>query len=418
MKKDRKGLLKRAGAIAITAVMIGSLIGCGNSGSSTSSTGSSSAGSTAASTSSGGTIKIGFVDVLSGSSASMGVPNQQGVKLAVKEINEKGGINGKQVEMVYYDDEGDPANSVTQSTKMVQQDNVVAAITGSASGCCNANKQVFADAGIPCVVSVGTANDIVGDSSSDTFHTTFRTGANEGYMIEIAANRIIDKGYKKIGVIADTSAYGQLAVETIKKIFEQYNINIADIETHEPSATDLTSQVMAMQQAGCDFVYSYNLGADAALTCKTIKKLNWNVDVIGARGLNMDTFLSLAGDSAEGVLIPTDINIETKKMQDFKAMYDKEYGAIDNYMFPAMGYTAATTIFKALEASGGKGGEDLISALESLSYESVLGQDGATISFSKDKHEGVDTKRMTYLTVKDGKLTVFDANTYEPNAKK
>lgn len=51
----------------------------------------------------------------------MGVPNQEGVKLAIKEINANGGINGKQVEVVYYDDEGDPATSVTQATKMVQQ---------------------------------------------------------------------------------------------------------------------------------------------------------------------------------------------------------------------------------------------------------------------------------------------------------
>lgn len=364
----------------------------------------------------GGVIKIGFVDCLSGGSASMGVPNQEGVLLAVKEINAKGGVAGKQVELVCYDDEADPATSVTQSTKLVQQDKVLAAITGSASGCCNANKQVFADAGIPCVVSVGTADDIVGTPEVDTFATTFRTGANESYMIEIMANRILDKGYQHVGVIADTSAYGQLAVETIKKVFETYNIGIEIIVTHEPGAADLTSQVLSMQQAGCDFIYSYNLGADAALTCKTIKRLNWEVDVAGARGLNMDTFLSLAGDAAEGVLIPTDINIETEKMQEFKKLYDAEYKEIGNYMFPAMGYTAAMTLFQALEASGGEGGEALISALEALSYESVLGQTGATISFSPSKHEGVDTRRMTYLTVDDGNLVVFDANTFEPNA--
>lgn len=398
--------MKKMVALFLAFVMALSLVACGGNSNAGSDTGEAS----------GDTIKVGFVDCLSGGSASMGVPNQEGVKLAVKEINANGGINGKQVEVVYYDDEGDPATSVTQSTKMVQQDKVVAAITGSASGCCNANKQVFADAGIPCVVSVGTANDIVGTADSDTFATTFRTGANEGYMIEIMANRIIDKGYKHVGVIADTSGYGQLAVETIKQIFGEYNIPIDIIVTHETGASDLTSQVMSMQQAGCDFVYSYNLGADAALTCKTIKKLNWDVDVAGARGLNMDTFLSLAGDAAEGVLIPTDINIETAKMQEFKALYDAEYGEIDNYMFPAMGYTAAMTLFQALQASNGEGGEALIAALESLSYESVLGQEGATISFSSTKHEGVDTKRMTYLTVENGGLIVFDADTFEPNA--
>lgn len=393
--------MKKLTALLLAFVLVCSLVACG--------------GDKGSKEESGGTIKIGFVDCLSGGSASMGVPNQEGVKLAVKEINAKGGINGKTVEVVYYDDEGDPATSVTQSTKMVQQDKVVAAITGSASGCCNANKQVFADAGIPCVVSVGTANDIV--ETPDTFGTTFRTGANEGYMIEIMANRIIDKGYKKVGVIADTSGYGQLAVETIKEIFAEYKIPTDVIVTHPTGAADLTAQVLSMQQAGCDFVYSYNLGADAALTCKTIKQLNWDVDIAGARGLNMDTFLSLAGDAAEGVLIPTDINIETEKMQEFKKLYDAEYGEIGNYMFPAMGYTAAMTLFQALEASGGEGGEALIDALENLSgYESVLGQDGATISFGPEKHEGVDTKRMTYLTVEDGNLVVFDANTFEPNA--
>ena len=236
-------------------------------------------------------------------------------------------------------------------------------------------------------------------------------------MIEIMANRIIDKGYQHVGVIADTSGYGQLAVETMREIFAEYNIPMDTVVTHETGAADLTAQVLSMQQAGCDFVYSYNLGADAALTCKTIKNLNWDVDIAGARGLNMDTFLSLAGDAAEGVLIPTDINIETEKMQEFKAKYDAEYGEIDNYMFPAMGYTAAMTLFEGLKLTGGEGGQALVDALESMpAFESILGQDGATISFSPTKHEGVDTKRMTYLTVDDGELVVFDDNTFEPNA--
>ena len=282
--------MKKLFALFLVLALMCTAVGCGGkqAGNEESQTGGG--------TTSGDTIKIGFVDCLSGGSASMGVPNQEGVLLAVKEINANGGVAGKQVELVCYDDEADPATSVTQATKLVQQDKVLAAITGSASGCCNANKQVFADAGIPCVVSVGTADDIVGTPEVDTFATTFRTGANESYMIEIMANRIIDKGYQHVGVIADTSAYGQLAVETIKKVFERYNIGIEIIVTHEPGAADLTSQVLSMQQAGCDFIYSYNLGADAALTCKTIKRLNWDVDVAGARGLNMDTFLSLAGE--------------------------------------------------------------------------------------------------------------------------
>lgn len=104
-------------------------------------------------------------------------------------------------------------------------------------------------------------------------------------------------------------------------------------------------------------------------------------------------------------------------MQEFKAQYDAEYGEIDNYMFPAMGYTAAMTLFEGPEATDGEGGQALINALETMpAFESILGQDGATISFSPTKHEGVDTKRMTYLTVDNGKLVVFDANTFEPNA--
>lgn len=400
--------MKKITALLLALTLLGSLTACGQRET------ADGDGTTSADTD---VIKVGFVDTLSGGSASMGVPTQEGVKLAVKEINSNGGINGKQVEVVYYDDEGDPATSVVQATKMVQQDKVVAAITGSSSGCCNANKQVFADAGIPNIVSVGTADDIVGTPDDETFKTTFRTGSNEAYMIEIMANRIIDKGYQHVGVIADTSGYGQLAVETMREIFAEYNIPMDTVVTHETGAADLTAQVLSMQQAGCDFVYSYNLGADAALTCKTIKNLNWDVDIAGARGLNMDTFLSLAGDAAEGVLIPTDINIETEKMQEFKAKYDAEYGEIDNYMFPAMGYTAAMTLFEGLKLTGGEGGQALVDALESMpAFESILGQDGATISFSPTKHEGVDTKRMTYLTVDDGELVVFDDNTFEPNA--
>ena len=153
-------------------------------------------------------IVIGYIGALSGNSATMGIPGKNGIELAVDEINESGGINGKRIKFIPLDDQADPAISATQAEKLINDDRAVAIIGGPNSGTIKANSQVIAQYGIPLLIAIGQEEHLI-DPSANTYPTTFSMTENNSYDIRAVANFMKSNGYNNIGVIADNSAYGQ-----------------------------------------------------------------------------------------------------------------------------------------------------------------------------------------------------------------
>ncbi|MHB8986351.1 MAG: ABC transporter substrate-binding protein [Eubacteriales bacterium] len=382
----------------LAMVLIIALAGCGK-GQSTGSKEQSSQG---------GTIKVGYIAALSGNSADMGEPGRKGIQMAIDEANAAGGVNGQKVELVALDDEADPAKSVTQAQKLITQEKVVAVIGGPNSGTVLANREPLSEAGIPEIVAIGTVDSLI-DSASPTFKTMFSTTAYDSYMINLMASYVKSKGYSKVGIIADNGAYGQASVKTVKKIFGEKSIPIVAEVSHQIASTDLTSQALTLKNAGADCVYVYSLGPDAALFMKTIKQLNWPVPTIGGRGLNMAAFTNLAGTAGDGIVIPSDCDPDKKEMKEFISKYSQKYGETPNYMFPALGYDTARVVIEGLKKSGGKGGQDLVKALEGINnFPSTVGQPGHYFSFSPTKHKGINKGADILLVVKEGKFVLFD----------
>jgi branched-chain amino acid transport system substrate-binding protein len=357
---------------------------------------------------SGEPVKIGYIGALSGNSADMGEPGRKGIVMAIEEANAEGGIGGRPIELVALDDEANPAKSVTQANKLVQQDKVVVSIGGPNSGTVLANREVFFKANIPVVVAIGTVDALV-DPEHPTFKTTFRVSAYDSYMINLMASYVKDKGFQKIGVIADTTAYGQASVNTVQRIFSEKGIPVSEVVTHEVAATDLTSQALKLKNANVDIVYIYSLGPDAALFMKTIRQMGWEIPTLGGRGLNMAAFTDLAGDAADGIVIPCDADPNKPEMIEFTEKYRAKYGDTPNYMFPVLGYDTARVVIEGLRRSGGEGGDALIQALESISdFPMTLGQPDARLSFGPDKHEGATRGWDVLLTVKNGQFVLYD----------
>ena len=138
----------------------------------------------------------------------MGVPGKNGIQLAVDEINEDGGIAGKQVELIATDDKADPAQSATQAQKLINRDEVVAIFGGPNSGTVKANSEVIAQAGIPEIIAIGQADNLI-DPDAATYATTFSMTENNAYDIRAIGQFLKSEGHQNIGVIADDTAYGQ-----------------------------------------------------------------------------------------------------------------------------------------------------------------------------------------------------------------
>jgi len=355
-------------------------------------------------------IKVGYIGALTGGSADMGVPIQKGMEMALEEFNAAGGVNGRPIQLISVDDEANPTKSVTAAQKLVQQDKVVLGIGGPNSTTVQANRQVFSEAGVVELISVSSLDTLI-DPKDPSFKTTFRLTEPDRFDVAFLTAYLKSKGYKKIGVVADNTAYGQGGANTLKAAFESNGLQLAAVASHPVGTNDMTPQLLTLKNAGIDAIYLYSLGPDGALFMKTKKESGWDIPIVGARGLNMSAFVNIAKTDADGIIIPSVANFNKPEFKDFQEKYIKKYGQEKSYMFGLLGYDTGRMVGEVLKRSGGKGGDDLVKAFEGLDkFPLTLGQKGAYASFSKDKHESFNDGYAVLLTIKNGEYTLFDEN--------
>lgn len=350
---------------------------------------------------SSGPIRIGYIGALSGGSATMGVPGQQGMELAVEEINASGELD-REIEFVSVDDEADASVSAAAAQRMTEE-GYVAIIGGPNSGTVLANNPIITGAGVVNLISVAQTDNLV-DPEVPGHELTFRLTENNSYDVEAIAQLFEDEEFEAICTVSDTTEYGQSGIATIREVFDGRGLEIHEEVDHEVNATDLTPQVLTLRDAGCDAIYLFDLGQDAALFMQTVNQVSWDVPVIGGRGLNQPAFLSIAGASANGLVFPSVVDPEKPEMQAYMEAFDAEYGedADPAYTFSVLGYDSIYMLVEALKASDFQGGEALAEALESTEITGASGLQGSTLGFSPDNHEAANENYLTFWGIVDG----------------
>ena len=351
----------------------------------------------------GEVVKIGFIGALTGGSASLNVPALHGIELAIEHLNESGELDGRTIEVVSADDEADATKSAQAAQRLITEEGVIAIIGGGNSGTVAANNPIVTGEGVVQLIGVAQ-NDPLIDPASPGFPLTFRATENNSYDVGAIVQLFIERDYQHICAIADTTDYGQGGIATINKVFEQNGLSVADVVTHEVGATDMTPQVLTLRDAGCDSVYLFSLGAEAAAFMRAVNNADWDVPIIGGRGLNQAAFLSIAQGAGDGIIMPSVIDPEKESTKAFIEAFDAKFGAdVDpGHVFSALGYDSLNILVAALKAADWKGGEALAKALQELDYEGVAGRDGSSYSYSADDHEGPGENFLTFMRIEDG----------------
>jgi len=384
-------------AIAASTLLVLSVASCAVAGSSGS---ADSRGDEAGD----GPIKIGYIGALSGGSAFMGVPGGNGMNLAVSEINEAGGVAGRQLELISIDDKADPATSATAAQKLVSEDRVVAVIGGPNSGTVKANNVIITGAGVPQLIAIASEDSLI-DPDGENFGLTFRTTENNSYDVGAIASLFESANYKAICLLADTTAYGEGGVASIRKVFEKRGLAIEAVEQHPVNATDMTAQALSLRDAGCDAIYLFSLAPDGALFFKTMQQIGWDVPVVGGRGLAGASFISLGGKAAEGLIVPGVVDPNKKEGAAYIEAYDAQYGSEGDptHSYSALGYDSVMLLAAALETTGGIGGDELAKALEATTLTNgATGREGSTLFFSAEKHEAPSENYVVFYELRDG----------------
>ena len=353
------------------------------------------------------TIRIGLQGPFTGGSSPMGVSMRDGVKLAVAEINAKGGLLGKRIELIERDDEAKNERGVQITQELINKEKVVASVGYINSGVSLASQRFYQEAKIPVMNNVATATVITRQFDGQPDNYVFRNSANDTIQSGMIVDEVVGKRkFTKIAILADSTNYGQLGREDVEKALKAKGLTAVAVEKYNIKDVDMTPQLLKAKDAGAQVIVTYGIGPELAQIANGMVKLGWKVPMIGSWTLSMANFIDNAGANANGALMPQTFIQEpnTPKRKAFIEAYQKAYKVtrIPSPVSAAQGYDSVLLLAAAIKQAGTTDGPKVREALENLKdpIEGVVSTYNKP--FSKADHEAITANIPVFGTVKDG----------------
>jgi branched-chain amino acid transport system substrate-binding protein len=402
MRGRRLRLAMAVLAAAMAVALAITIAACGGSSSSTSTPSSS------ASAPGGEPIKIGAVVSLTGTYAGLGQPEKNALDMEVARINEAGGINGRPIEVVYEDDATDEAKAVAATSKLIEQEDVVAIIGATGTGQTMAMRGDVQRAAIP---QVSMAGGTVVTSPVDPL--VFATPWSNLIVVPFTLDYLKSQDITKIGVISDSGGFGKDGVAVLEAEAPKAGIKIVANETFNPGDTDMTAQLTKIKGTDAQAVVMWTAGKEAAIIAKNMQDLAMDIPLYGSHGIARQEFIDGAGAAAEGVkfaaggiLVPSTYGEGTEAYTvatEFVDRYQAAFGAAPS-TFAGHAYDALYLITEAAKRVEG----DLTPAALRDEIEKTAGfiGIGGTFDMSATDHNGLTKDDLVLYEIQDGKWQV------------
>ncbi|TFW29775.1 ABC transporter substrate-binding protein [Duganella callida] len=356
-------------------------------------------------------IKIGVSGPFTGGSAPMGVSMRDGVKLAVAEINAKGGVLGRPIQLVERDDEAKNERGVQIAQELINKEKVVATVGYINTGVALASQRFYQDAKIPVMNNVATGSIITKQFADQPENYIFRTSASDQIQSQMIIKEAVDnRKFKKVAILADSTNYGQLGREDLEKVLAARNMKAVAVEKYNIKDVDMTAQLLKAKQAGADVVLTYGIGPELAQIANGMEKLGWKVPMIGSWTLSMANFIDNAGKNGNGTRMPQTFiqDASTPKRKAFIDAYVKAYnppqGRMPSPVSAAQGYDSIYLLAAAIKQAGSTDGPKVKAALENLNEKVEGVVTTYNKPYSKDDHEAITPEITVFGEVKDGKV--------------
>jgi len=344
--------------------------------------------------SSDGPIKIAVINAQSGQLSSLGQWEWKGAKLAADEWNAKGGINGRQIELELFDDQGDPTVG-TNLARKIASEGFVAMIGTAESAVTVAMIPILRQAKIPNITS-GQSPAIAAAGSRFAF---YNGPTSDTYDETLAKYLVDDKGAKKVALISNNGSYGKGEREAFTKALGERGITPVDDQVVTTDQKDFSAALTAIRQKSPDVLFVGAEEVAAGLIVKQARELGITATIAGAAPMGTPVYLETAGTAnAEGTVVssPYLSNDIDDASRAFAAAYQKAHGE-EAEMHGAKAYDGANIVFTALKNSSGATGEKLADAIRATKYDGLLGD----FEFNES---GVGIHATSIGVIKSGKL--------------
>jgi branched-chain amino acid transport system substrate-binding protein len=317
------------------------------------------------------TVKIGVIQPLTGSVAYNGTTDVNGIKLALTEINAKGGVLGKQVELVIEDGQCKPANTVNAAEKLIQRDKVAGLIGAFCSSATAAIMPVAESAKIPLITGVSSAANLTEKGNRWFFRATETDALLAKSFAKILVNQL---NLKKVAYIGVNDDFGRGSVDEFEKQMTALGATTVMKEYFEHGTSDFYTLLAKLKASGADGAFVSAETQDGSTFVKQKAELGLSTKVFGVGSWATADFMQLAGAAANGIYaaVPYASTMKTPKNDAFVKAYQDQYKVAPG-KYSAAGYNTLNIIVDAIARAKSTDPDKIREALLKTDYEGPNG---------------------------------------------
>jgi branched-chain amino acid transport system substrate-binding protein len=346
-------------------------------------------------------IKIGALFSVTGPPSFLGEPERNASQMMADQINKAGGIKGRPLQLIVYDTQGDATKAVQLANKLIKDDKVVAIIGPSTTGETLAVMPVVEKAGIP-LISCAAGRKI----TEPVNKWVFKTAQNDNLAVAKIYDYLQKKKLNKVAILTVSDGFGSSGREQLKAQAAVYGIQVVYDETYGPKDTDMTSQLTKIKGTKADVIICWGTNPGPAVVARNAKQLGIKLPLFMSHGVSSKKFIELAGDAAEGIILPSgkvivadvlpDSDPQKKMLMSFVKEYQKLY-KVEGDHFGGHAWDAMVLLKGALE----RGDDTPASIAAQLEKTRNCHGIGGTFNCSVTDHAGLTIDAFVLVEIKN-----------------
>lgn len=353
-------------------------------------------------------IKIGSVLSVTGPAAFLGDPELKTLQMYVDDINKKGGVIGRPLQLVHYDDGSDASKANGFVKRLIEDDNVDVLVGGTTTGSTMSMVPIAEKANIPFISLAGAVVII-----EPVKKWVFKMPHTDRMAAEKVFEDMKKRGISKVALLSESSGFGNSGKKETEGVAAKYGITLVANESYGPKDTDMSPQLTKIRTSpGVQAVFVFGLGQGPAIVTKNYKQLGLDLPLYHAHGVASDEFIKLAGPAAEGVRLPAAGLLVADKLaandpQKAVALaYSKAYSAQWKTEVSTFGGHAYDGLMVAVDAIKRANSTDKAKVRDAIEATKGYVGTGGVVNMSATDHMGLDLSAFRMLEIKGGDWTL------------
>jgi len=353
-------------------------------------------------------IKIGSFLTVTGPASFLGDPELRTLQMVVEEINAKGGVLDRPIQLIHYDTGGNARDALNYVKRLIRSDKVDIIVGGTTSGDTLAVIPEVEKEGMP-LISLAGAIEIIDPVKKWVFKVA--------HTDRMAAAKIYEdlnqRGLSKVALITGDGGFDKSGREQLRQLAPEYGIQIVADESYGNKDTDMTTQLTKIRASDAQALINFGFGQAPAIVTRNVKQLGIDLPLYQSHGVASKTFIDLAGPAAEGVRLPAAALVVAEELSDadpqkpvllaYKNQYEAKHGPVST--FGGHAYDGIMIALAAIERAGGTDKAKVRDEIEKT--QGFIGASGV-FAMSPEDHMGLTLDAFKMVEVRDGAWTLVE----------